>query len=97
MKLELNPNKMTVEELTDAINELSAQRARIVEEKRQSVETALTLEMVAFLRDVNESNYECQLVVRTKGNRQYRVPLNIEAIGCWSLSVQPKKEKEEED
>lgn len=95
MKLELNPSKMTVEELTDAINELAAQRERIIEEKRQSVETALTLEMVAFLRDVNESDYECYLEVKVKSGRHYKVPLNIRALESWQMVVLPRTKEED--
>ena len=97
MKLELNPSKMTVEELTDAINELSTQRARIIEEQRQSVEMAINLQMLEVLHNVDECGYSCTLNVKTKGNRRYRVPLNMQAIDSWQVVVLPKTSEEEED
>lgn len=97
MKLELNPNKMTISELTDCIKELSAQRIRLVEEKRQQVELALNVEMVKFLNDVNESNHICYLNIRVKSGRKYRVPLNMYAIKEWQIEVEAQNEWENDN
>lgn len=97
MKLELNPNKMTISELTDCIKELSAQRARLVEEKRQQVELALNVEMTKFLNDVNDSNHICYLNIRVKNGRKYRMPLNMYAIKEWQIEVEAQDELEDND
>lgn len=97
MKIELNSEKMTVAELSDAINELSTQRARIIKKERDALEIALNIAMVAFLTSVNNNSaYTCDLSVTLQSGRHYRVPLNMKAIKNWQVVVQPKKEKEED-
>ena len=97
MKIELNPNKMTISELTDCIKELSAQRIRLVEEKRQQVELALNVEMAKFLNDVNDSNHFCYLNILVKSGRKYRIPLNMYAIKEWQIGVEAQDEWEDND
>lgn len=93
MKLELNPSKMTVEELTDAINELAAQRERILEEKRQDVELQLNLQMVEVLKNVGCCAYDCYLEVKVKSGRHYKVPLNPKALDSWQVVVLPPSQE----
>ena len=93
MKLELNPNKMTVEELNDAINELTTQRERILEEKRQEVELQLNVQMVDVLKNVGCCGYDCYLEVKVKSGRHYKVPLNPKACDSWQVLVLPRSKE----
>lgn len=95
MKLELNPSKMTVEELTDAINELAAQRERILEEKRQGVEMLLNLQMIDVFKNVEACEYDCYLEAKVKSGRRYKVPLNVGALESWQVLVLPKVREED--
>lgn len=94
MKLELNPNNMTVEELTDAINELVAQRERILEKNRQVVEACLHLEMLDVIKHVDACGYDCYLEVKVKSGRHYKLPLNLKALESWQVVVLPQTKEE---
>ena len=97
MKLELNPSKMTVAELTDCIKELSVQRERLIEEERQQVEFALNVEMAKVLSDVNNSNHICYLRIQFKNGRKHRVPLNLNAFKEWQIEVEAQSEWEDNE
>ena len=93
MKLELNPSKMTVEELTDAINELTSQRERILETNRQVVEKCLHLQMLDVIKHVDACGYDCYLEVKVKSGRHYKVPLNPKALDSWQVVVLPQSQE----
>ena len=97
MKIELNSSRMTIDELTDCINELSAQRARLIEEQRSSAEFALTLAFTEFLVAVEKTGFDVKLNVKTSTGRTRRMTLTPESIESWGLLVTPKEEDTEED
>lgn len=91
MKIELNPNRMTIPELTDCINELIAQRDRLLEEEREAAEVHCHNAFIsAFgkIWDYTETgNFNVALEIKTVNGRRHHIPLNMEQIEEWHLEV----------
>jgi hypothetical protein len=94
MKIELNPSRMTVEELNDAIAELTAQRERIREGARMSAEIDCydaIIEMFGSVWEHTESGpFDVKLKIKTVNGREYRIPLNQDKVEYWELEVSYK-------
>lgn len=94
MKIELNPNRMTVPELTDCINELIAQRDRLLEEERQFAEEQCHDAMIQALGQVWEytetGNFDATLYIQNTSGRTHRIPLNMRAVAEWHIDITRK-------
>ena len=97
MKIELNPSKMTIAELTDCIAELTAQRERLLEEVREAAEINCHNAFISALDkiwDYTESgHFNVTLKIETINGRRHSIPLNMEQIGEWHLEVEQKMEQ----
>ncbi len=91
MKIELNPSRMSIEELNDAIVELSAHRDRLMEEQRHEVEKFCgdTFGEALALIGINTREYDITLNIQPRGRREYRIPLHIPL--AWSIEVTERK------
>ena len=89
MKIELNPNKMTVEELNDTIKELTAQRDRILENKRQAIAMQLNLQLNDVFESIYDDTYNYCLYIRLKNGRRYRIPLDSQQLEECTILVTP--------
>ena len=93
MKIELNPNRMTIAELNDCIAELTAQRDRLQEIDRQNVCEQChdaVIDMMGKLcefTDRNENPWEVTLFIRTNNNRTHRIKMDMESIEEWHVEV----------
>lgn len=95
MKIELNPNKMTVEELNDVIKELTAQRERILENKRQAIATQLNLQLVDIFESIYDDTYDYCLYIKLKSGRHYRIPLDSQKLEECTILVTPATQEKE--
>ena len=91
MKVELNPSRMTIDELTDCIAELSAQRDRLLKEEQEAAEIHCHNAFVSALGkvwDYTESgNFDVSLNIKTVNGRLHHIPLNMDRIEYWELEV----------
>lgn len=93
MKIELNPNRMTIAELNDCIAELTAQRDRLQEIDRQNVCEQChdaVIDMMGKLwefTDRNENPWEVTLFIRTSNNRTHRIKMDMDSIEEWHVEV----------
>lgn len=79
MKIEVNPSRMTIEELNDAIAELVAQRDRVMEEKRQAIEESCYLSFTNMMLDVHNftgDTYNAWVTVKSRTGREHRICLS---------------------
>ena len=97
MKIELNPSRMTVAELTDCIAELSAQRDRLLEEGRCVAEAECHDAFIEALGTVwgytEEGKYDVFLHIKSNPGRTHVIKLNMENIECWHIEVSKKVEQ----
>lgn len=92
MKIEINPSRMSLEELNDAIMELSAHRDRLMEEQRHEIEKFCcdAFGEALALIGVNTREYDITLNIQPRGRREYRIPLHIPLT--WNIEVERKSE-----
>ena len=96
MKIELNPSRMTVAELTDCIAELSEQRDRLLEEEREAVLIRCHDAFISALGEVwdcAEGKYDIFLHIKSNPGRLHVIKLNMENIESWHLEVSKKVEQ----
>lgn len=97
MKIEVNPSKMTLDELTDCIAELTAQRERILEEEREDAEIHCHNAFISALGkvwDYTESgHFDVTLEIKTVNGRRHHIPLNMEQMEYWNIEVKRKMEQ----
>lgn len=97
MKIELNPSRMSIEELNDAIAELTTQRERIREDVRMNAEIdchEAVIEMLGSVWEHTESGpFDVKLKIKTVNGREYRIPLNQDKVEYWELEVTYKTEQ----
>ena len=97
MKIELNPSRMTIAELTDCIAELSAQRDRLLERERNVIEGECYDAFIEALATVwnytEEGKYDISLHIKSNPGREHRIRLNMENIESWHIEVSKKVEQ----
>lgn len=97
MKIELNPERMTIAELTDCITELTAQREHLIEDARHNTMTELNLMAMSVFERAQDfrEDYELYLDVTVSRGRNYRIPLDARAIRQWQIVAERRKEGED--
>ena len=97
MKIELNPERMTMSELNDCIAELIAQRDRILEENRKAIEQEVNLNFMDAWAKAQDyaKHYEMELNVTLTRGRSYRIPLDAKAIKEWCINVTARATNDE--
>lgn len=97
MKIELNPERMTVNELNDCIAELMAQRDRVLEENRKEIEQEVNLNFMEAWAKAQEyvEHYTMELNVTLMRGRSYRIPLDARAIKEWCINVETRADNGE--
>lgn len=93
MKIELNPNRMTIAELNDCIAELTAQRDRLQEIDRLNVDEQChdaVIDMMGKLWDFTdreENPWEVTLCIKTSHGREHRIKMDMDSIEEWHVEV----------
>lgn len=90
MKIELNPSHMSIKELTDCIAELSAQRERLIEERREEVEGCcyeIFLDALVHILDAAGDDHDITLILKGNHTRAYDIPLTD--LEHWDIEVKP--------
>lgn len=94
MKIEVNPSKMTIAELTDCIAELTAQRDRLLEKEREIAEDRCHDAFIGALGQVwdytESGNFNVTLEIKTTNGRRHHIPLNMEQVEEWHIEVERK-------
>lgn len=92
MKIELNPEHMTVSELNDCIEELMAQRDRVLEENRRTTEQEINMNfMDAWIKTQEYTKYyDIELNVTNMYGLSYHLPLDTKAIKEWYINVKAR-------
>jgi hypothetical protein len=97
MKIEVNPSKMTIDELSDCIAELTAQRERLLKQECEIAGDRCHDAFYAALRqawDYTESGlFDITLDFKTVNGRRHHIPLNMEQIEFWNIEVERKMEQ----
>lgn len=97
MKIEINPNRMSLSELSDCIAELSAQRDRLLEEEREIAEAECHDAFITALGQAwnytETGNFDITLSIKVASDRRHRIPLNMEQIEEWHIEVNRKMEQ----
>lgn len=97
MKIEINPNRMSLSELSDCIAELSAQRDRLLEEERETAEAECHDAFITALGQAwyytETGNFDITLSIKVASGRRHRIPLNMEQIEEWHIEVNRKMER----
>lgn len=93
MKVELNPNRMTIAELNDCIAELIAQRDRLQEIDRLNVDEQCRVAVLDLLgklwdfTDRNENPWDVTLCIKTNRGREHRIKMDMDSIEEWHVEV----------
>lgn len=93
MKIELNPNRMTVSELNDCIAELIAQRDRLQEIDRQNICDQChdaVINMMGTLwefTECSENPWDVTLYIKPTHGREHRIKMDMASIEEWHVEV----------
>ena len=97
MKIEVNPSKMTIDELNDCIAELTTQRDRLLEQEREIAGDRCHDAFFSALRqawDYTESgHFDVTMEIKTVNGRRHHIPLNMEQLEYWNIEVERKMEQ----
>ena len=97
MKIELNPERMTVSELNDCIAELMAQRDRVLEENRKAIEQEVNMDFMEMWAKAQDyaKHYDMKLNITTTRGRSYHISLDAKTIKEWCISVEARAANDE--
>ena len=93
MKIELNPSRMTVAELTDCIAELTAQRDRLIEQESETICEQChdaVIEMLGKVwefTDCGKVPWGVTLYIKPSNGREHRIKLDMASIQEWHIEV----------
>lgn len=93
MKIELNPNRMTVAELNDCIAELTAQRDRLLEEECEAISGRCHDAVIEMLGKVWEFTdcgripWGVELYIKPTNGREHHIKLDMSSIQEWHIEV----------
>ena len=93
MKIELNPNRMTVAELNDCIAELTAHRDRLLEEECEAISGRChdaVIEMLGKVwefTDCGKIPWGVELHIKPTNGREHHIKLDMSSIQEWHIEV----------
>jgi len=93
MKIELNPNRMTIAELNDCIAELTAQRDHLIEQECDAISEQChdaVIEMLGKIwefTDCGKVPWGVELYVKPTHGREHRIKLDMASIQEWHIEV----------
>lgn len=93
MKIELNPNSMTISELNDCIAEFTAERDRLQElEQKKILEQCndAVIDMMGTIfkfTERDENPWEVILSIKTASGRTHCIKMDMTNIKDWNIEV----------
>lgn len=93
MKIELNPGRMTIDELTCCIAELTAQRDRIMEQESKVISEQChdaVIEMLGKIWEFTDARavpWSVELYIKPTHGREHRIKLDMASIQEWHVEV----------
>ena len=93
MKIELNPNSMTISELNDCIAEFTAERDRLQELERKKILEQCHDAVIDMMGTIwkfterDENPWEVILSIKAANGRAHHIKMDMASIEEWNIEV----------